>query len=234
MEILQVEVDPAESTRAAFSYFERQDERAVTDSKLASQMIAVKAVYHVDWLLETESNRADAGAHAAYYYIMPSPYVSNRWYIHDIVPTTVPEGLELPQMISSEPAKPISLRAYGTSDVEAAAQLNAETAVGTTSVPTLASIYKRDGDNPEHYLVTKDGRGGELPLPYKDSAVGHAKVKNSHLDLNYSIYSYEVEVVEPVVDPATKKVLAEAGTYRYFVDMVEFSYLMVFVPNKSV
>lgn len=235
MEILQVEIDPAESARAAFSYFERQDERAVTDAALASQMIAVKAVYHVDWLLETESNRADAGAQASYYYVMPSASVPGRWYIHDIAPTTVPEGLELPQMISSETSTPISLRAYGTSDAEAAAQLNAETAVGiTSSVPTLASIYKRDGDDPEHYLVTKDGRAGELPLPYKDPAVGHAKVKNSHFDLNYSIYSYEVEVAEPVMDPTTGKVLAEAGIYRYFVDMVEFRYLTVFVPNKSV
>lgn len=235
MEILQVEVDPAESARAAFSYFERKDERAATDAALASQMIAVKATYHVDWLLETESNRADAGAHASYYYVMPSASVPGRWYIHDIVPTTVPEGLELPQMISSESTTTIELKSYGASDSEAAAQLNAETAVGiTSSVPTLASIYKRNGDDPEHYLVTKDGRAGELPLPYKDSAVGHAKVKNSHLDFNYSIYSYEVEVVEPVMDPTTGKVLAEAGTYRYFVDMVEFRYITVFVPNKSV
>lgn len=233
MEILQVEVDPAESARAAYSYFERKDDLAVTDAALASQMIAVKAVYHVDWFMETESNRADAGAHAAYYYVMPSPYVSGRWYVHDIVPTAVPEDLELPHTISAESYTPIVLKSYGASDSEVAAQLNAEV-ICTTSVPVLSSIYQCDGDDPAHYLVTKDGRAGELPLPYADAALDHAKVKNSHLDLNYSIYSYEVEVAEPVMDPTTGKVLAEAGIYRYFVDMVEFRYLTVFVPNKSV
>ena len=233
MEILQVEVDPAESARAAYSYFERKDDLAVTDAALASQMIAVKAVYHVDWFMETESNRADAGAHAAYYYVMPSPYVSGRWYVHDIVPTAVPEDLELPHTISAESYTPIALKSYGASDSEVAAQLNAEV-ICTTSVPVLSSIYQCDGDDPAHYLVTKDGRAGELPLPYADAALDHAKVKNSHLDLNYSIYSYEVEVAEPVMDPTTGKVLAEAGIYRYFVDMVEFRYLTVFVPNKSV
>ena len=233
MEILQVEVDPAESTRAAYSYFERKDDLAVTDATLASQMIAVKAVYHVDWFMETESNRADAGARAAYYYIMPSPYVSGRWYIHDIVPTAVPEDLELPQTISPGSYTPIVLKSYGASDSEVAAQLNAEV-ICTTSVPVLSSIYQRDGDDPAHYLVTKDGQAGELPLPYRDSALPQARAKNSHLDLNYHIYSYEVEVAESAMDPTTGKVLAEAGTYLYFVDMVEFRYLTVFVPNKSV
>lgn len=229
MEVLQVEVDPTESARAAYSYFEREDDRAVTDAALASQMIAVKAVYHVDWFMETESNRADAGAHAAYYYIMPSPYVSGRWYIHDIVPTAVPEDLELPQTIAPESYTPIVLKSYGASDSDAAIQLNAE-AICTTSVPVLAAIYQRDGENPAHYLVTKDGRAGALPLPGADAAVDYVKVKGDNLDLNYDIYYYEVEVTEQVVDPDTGKVLAEAGKYRYFVDMVQFQYLTIFGP----
>lgn len=232
MDILRVEVDSAESARAAASYFEREDERAITDPTQASQMIAVKAVYHVDWIMDTESNKADAGVHADYYYVMPSPSVPGRWYIHDIVPTSVPQDLELPQPPSlSKSYTPVSLKSYGTSESAAASQLDAQ-AIWTPSESVVSKIYKRDGENPALYLVTKDGMAGELPLPYNDDALPQAKTKNSHLDLNYNIYYYEVEVPEQVVDPNNGKVLAEAGTYRYFVDMVEFRYLMVFVPDS--
>ena len=233
LDIISVEVDSAESARAAFSYFERKDELAITDPKVASQMIAVKVVYHVDWFLNTESNRADAGVHAEYRYLIPHPHVADRWAVHDTVSIPAPQDLELPQTAPAESYTPIVLQAYGTSDSEAAAQLNAETAVGKINVPTLASIYRRTGENPAHFLVTKDGRAGELPQPYSDADLKRAKVKNTHLDLNYHIYYYEAEVTEQVVDSDTGKVLAEAGTYRYFVDMVGFRYLTLFVPDES-